>query len=91
VNFLSLQGKPARACPETLDTRKMKRVPWVRRAAIAGAKALLILKTARGPEGPLFHGDAKPNPIQLSDRSAEAPHPKLNAVEFPQSLVKETR
>jgi len=33
----------------------------------------------------------KPNPIQLSDRSAEAlRHPKLIAVEFPQSLIKET-
>src|ERR1700674_2534309 len=28
LNFLSLQGKPARECPETLDTSKMKEVPW---------------------------------------------------------------
>jgi hypothetical protein len=32
-----------------------------------------------------------PNPIQLSYRSAEAlRHPKFNAVEFQQSLIKET-
>src|SRR4030088_175207 len=38
LNFLC----PARACPETLDTRKMKRVPW--RCAIRPLKGLLTFK-----------------------------------------------